>query len=453
MTATKASQVRLSPDHLGIARIDGTVAPGALQTANELLQKNHDEWHMYFQDIAGHNHIPHSLLTVLATGGGPEQLQRAYDDGEILQRPPPALARESIDELHDPQVFLARMVKIPEYSNFLVFFEQEIEAKGLKAVINEYCFTGTPVAEALFAQQFEGLYHPLIHLAFGVEFDQPSIVAEGLAQAASHHPGLIWTPFFRRSEELARSTSVQPKPLIELYQAVRANNKIRSAARLQDGPFRGQGMVQRASDELVPIAAQFQVTPETLERATAEVLSCSAFTAAAQKPGKIPKVDFFYLHMVTSALSVAVLLKQDWISTENKARLLEWKGRIDLTWYAANGAPELRTEVVDEYAPTLSKGMGWAELYRAANEVHDDGHVIKFIRSMRNGEDVVKPFEQGSGAGDFPIQGDRWLKLAKLCYDGTANVIDEPNRLLSRKWVFGAGFDPAWKDLPDFGSE
>nr|UYO77234.1 oxidoreductase ptaJ-like [Trichoderma psychrophilum] len=453
MPATKASRVRLSPDHLGIARIDGPAAPGALQTADELLQKNHDEWHMYFQDIAGHNHIPHSLLTVLAMGGGPEQLRRAYDDGEILQRPPPALARESLDELRDPQVFLARMVKIPEYSNFLALFEQEIEAKGWKAVINEYCFSGTVVAETLFAQLFEGLYHPLIHLAFGVEFEQPSIVAEGLAQAASHHPGLIWTPFFRRSEGLARSASVQPRPLIELYQAVRANDKIRGAARLQDGPFRGQGMVQRASDELVAMAAQFQVTPDTLERATAEVLSCSAFTAAAQKPGKIPKVDFFYLHMVTSALSVAVLLKQDWISTANKVRLLEWKGRIDLTWYAANGAPELRTEVVDEYVPTLSKAMGWAELYRAANEVHDDGHIIKFIRAMKHGEGVLKSFGQGSGAGDFPIQGDRWLKLAQLCYDGTANIIDGPNRLLSRKWVFGAGFDAAWKDVDDFGSE
>nr|UYO77221.1 oxidoreductase ptaJ like [Trichoderma oligosporum] len=453
MKVTKASQVLLSPDHLGIARIDDNVASGALQAANALLQKNHDEWHMYFQDIAGHNHIPHSLLTVLAMGGGPEQLQRAYDDGEILQRPLPPLAQESIDELRDPQVFLSRMVKIPEYKNFLVFFEQEIEAKGWKAVVNEYCFSGTALAEAVFAQLFEGLYHPIIHLGFGVEFDQPSIVAEGLAQAASHHPGLIWTPFFRRSEELARSGSVQPKPLAQLYQAVRANDKIRGAARLQDGPFRGQGMVERAADELVPVAAQFQVTPDTLERAKAEVLSCSAFTTAAQKSGKIPKVDFFYLHMVTSALAVDILLREDWISIENKIRLLEWKGRIDLTWYAANGSPELRTEVVDEYTPTLSKEMDWAELYHAANEVHDDGHIVKFIRALKNGEDVVKPFEQGPEAVDFPVQRDMWLKMAKLCYDGTAKIIDEPNRLLSRKWVFGAGFDLAWKDLPDLGAE
>jgi hypothetical protein len=449
MAVTQASRIRLSPDHLGLARIDGSLAAGTLEAANQLLQKNHDEWHMYFQDIAGHNHISHSLLTVLAMGGGPDQLQRAYNDGESLQRPLPPLAPESVESLHNSEVFLSRMVKIPEYTNFLVFFEREIEAKGWQAVVTEYCFSGTPVAEAVFAQLFEGLYHPLIHLGFGVEFDQPSIVAEGLAQAASHHPGLIWTTFFRRSETLARSGTVSPKPLVELYRAVRSNAKIRAAARLQDGPFRGQGLVERAADELAPIAAQFQVAPDNLQRAAAEMISCSAFTTAAQKPGKSPKVDFFYLHMVTSALFVDVMLRQNWISIENKVRLLEWKGRIDLAWYAANASPEMRPEAVDEYHPTLSKDMGWRELYRAANEVHDDGHIVKFIRALKNGEDVVKPFEQGPGATDFPVHGEMWLKMAKLCYDGTAEIIDEPNRLLSRKWVFGAGFDLAWKEIPD----
>lgn len=32
--------------------------------------------------------------------------------------------------------------------------------------------------------KFTGFLHPLIHLGFGVEFDQPAIVAEALAQAA-----------------------------------------------------------------------------------------------------------------------------------------------------------------------------------------------------------------------------------------------------------------------------
>ena len=76
------------------------------------------------------------------------------------------------------------------------------------------------------------------------------------------------------------------------------------------------------------------------------MLSCSANTTTAQKSGKVPKVDFFYLHMVTSALFIDILVKEPWVSIEDKVRLVEWKGRIDLAWYAANGSPELRAENV-----------------------------------------------------------------------------------------------------------
>ncbi|KAL2156766.1 hypothetical protein VTH82DRAFT_1512 [Thermothelomyces myriococcoides] len=445
---TTASRIRLSPEHLGIARLEDVLVPGALEVADEILQKNHEEWHIYFRDIAGHNHIVHSVLTVLAMGGGPDQLRRAYNDGEVVQRPPPILAAESVDSLADPDVFLSRMVKISEYTNFLVFFEGEIDKKGWPAVVNEYLFTGTSVAEAMFSQLCEGLYHPLIHLGFGVEFHQPGIVAEGLAEAATQDPGLALADFYRRSEEFARSGAVSPKPLVELYKAVRDNTKIRAAARLEDGPRRSERIIERAVDELVPIACQFQVKSDNLERALAEVFSCSAFTAAAQKPGKKPKVDFFHLHFATSALAVDVLLRQDWISAENKARLIEWKARTDLVWYASNGAPEMCAEAIEQYQPTLSKGMGWKELYRAANELHDDGHVVKFMRSLKDGEELVRPFEQGPDAADFPVHGDMWLKTAQLCYDSSVGIVDVPFEP-SKKWVFGAGFDLAWAEVPD----
>lgn len=43
------------------------------------LQRNHDSYHMYFRDVGGHNHIAHSVLSVLAMGGGPKELKRTYD--------------------------------------------------------------------------------------------------------------------------------------------------------------------------------------------------------------------------------------------------------------------------------------------------------------------------------------------------------------------------------------
>ncbi|KAL9078957.1 MAG: hypothetical protein Q9157_002141 [Trypethelium eluteriae] len=435
---------------MGLARIDES-PPGCIEVANELLQANHNKHHMFFRDVAGHNHIPHSILTVLAMGGGPKELKRAYDDSEAFQQPLLPVDHQVVHELRDPDKFLARMQQLSEYPNFLHFFEQEIEAKSWQAVVNEYCFSRTPLADTMLSQLFEGLYHPIIHMAYGIEFDQPSIVAEGLAQAASHNPGHV-DEFFNRSEQLARSGSVKAKPLKDLYAEVHASEKIRASTWLKDGPLRSQGVLKRAMEDLAAVAAQFQIAPTDLERGKAEMISCGAFTSAGQKAGKMCKIDFFYLHIVTCSIMVDVMLRESWITLENKARLIEWKGRLDLVWYASSGAADLRAKHITAYTPTLSKGMDWHSMYKASNDIHDDGHIVKFIRALKNGEDVVKPFEQSQDTATFPVTGDMWLKIAQMCYDGTATIGPESPHELSKKWVWGAGFDLPWMKVPDLNS-
>ncbi|CAG8904525.1 unnamed protein product [Penicillium egyptiacum] len=44
MTVVQASQVKLSPEHLGFARINAASPAGVIETANELLQQNHDKY-------------------------------------------------------------------------------------------------------------------------------------------------------------------------------------------------------------------------------------------------------------------------------------------------------------------------------------------------------------------------------------------------------------------------
>lgn len=443
MPVPTPNQIHLSSEHLGIARIDPN-PPGCIDLVNDLLQKNHDAFGMYWRPVAGHNHTVHSVLSVFALGGGPKDLQRAYDDDDLHQEPFPTVNQHVIQTLKDPTQFLANMRQLDQYGNYLYHFEREIEARGWKAIVGDYCFSRTPVAEAMLAQLFDGAYHPFIHLGFGIEFDQASIVAEGLAHAATHDPANI-EAFFVRSERLARSGHVPAKQLRELYNDVRANEKIRTAARMQEGPVRVRdGVMTRAMDEIVAVAAQYQVSPENLERSVAEMISCAAFSAgAAQRPGKTCKIDFFYMHNVTSSLFVTLLAQQSWIGIHDRVRLLEWKARMDLVWYAASSAPELRVEYVAEYQPTLSKGMDWRALYRAVNESHDDGHVAKFVRALRNGEQVAKPFEQGDGVASFPILGDLWFKLAQMAYDTTTGLPD------ISKWIMGAGFDPLWAKIPD----
>lgn len=56
-------------------------------------------------------------------------------------------------------------------------------------------------------------------------------------------------------------------------------------------------------------------------------------------------------HHVNAAPIFLTLNKQDWIPRATKARLLEWKMRMDLLQYAARGCPELDLERVRGYAP------------------------------------------------------------------------------------------------------
>ncbi|PHH92982.1 hypothetical protein CDD83_2815 [Cordyceps sp. RAO-2017] len=448
----------LPSENLGLGRIDASPA-GSSDVIRSLLQRNHEKWHMYFRDVAGHNHIPHAVLTTLAMGGGPQELRRAYDDGEAIQRPMPPLDPVVVSELSDPAKFRQHMQVLDKYPSFLAFFEHEIEAKGSwQAVINEHCFRRTPLADFMLAQLFEGLYHPIIHLGFGIEFELPGIVAEGLAQAASHDPMYI-DVFFQKAEELARQAGPPRRPLVELYREVRANDKIRTAARLPDGPWKVRdGVLGRAMEDIVRVAAQFQVEPtdRDVERATAEMISCAAWTCGGvQKPGKERKIDFFLMHNVTSSIFLTVMGRQPWIRLKDKARLIEYKARMDLVWYAASAAPEILDENILNYEPTTSKGMDWGKLYETMNRHHDDGHVAKFVRAIKNGEEVTLPFEKGQvkgtdedridGTTDFlPVRGDMWFRIAQMCYDSVHTYVDG-----KKKWVWGAGFDPMWDAVRD----
>lgn len=51
---------------------------------------------------------------------------------------------------------------------------------------------------------------------------------------------------------------------------------------------------------------------------------------------------------------ILVLNAQDWVPLEAKARLLEWKIRMDLVQYAARKCPEIRLDRILAYEPKAS---------------------------------------------------------------------------------------------------
>jgi diacylglycerol kinase family enzyme len=113
-----------------------------------------------------------------------------------------------------------------------------------------------------------------------------------------------------------------------------------------------------------------------------------------------------------------VLIKQDWIKIEDRVRLVEWKGRLDLAWYVVSGSAELYEDAVTGYHNDFSAAMGWKELYAAVIKEHDDGHVAKMICALKSGQEASRPFEE-KHPDVFLVKGDMWLKIARMAFDTT----------------------------------
>ena len=144
------------------------------------------------------------MLTLYALGASPSDLESQYRNNKSYQRPPPPVDETIVENLHDHRKFHEYLGNEEYYRDFLMFFQTEIDKKGHEAVINEYCLKGDERANDMLVRLHagesisleystnttlirpQGFLHPMIHLGFGIEFNQPAIMAEALAQAAVH---------------------------------------------------------------------------------------------------------------------------------------------------------------------------------------------------------------------------------------------------------------------------
>lgn len=133
------------------------------------------------------------------------------------------------------------------------------------------------------------------------------------------------------------------------------------------------------------------------------------FTAAAQRPNKAIRMDFFLLHTVTCSMFFSTLFNLPWLDQRSKARMLEWKGRIDLLIYSSRGNPNLLSNEISEYPVTSD----WKEVFaRSCTHPTDDGHLAKLVRAFAHGERVCRPFENKKPL--MPISGEMWLQAGNM---------------------------------------
>ncbi|TGZ79500.1 hypothetical protein EX30DRAFT_342371 [Ascodesmis nigricans] len=413
-----------------------------------------------------HNHTAHHLLALFSLGAPSSLLKASYDHESSYQRPrppPPSpsdLAKLPIQHLSDRS----------KSSLFLFYFQNRINTIGVHKTLEETFFSGTPESEQMKIRLFGGFVHSWIHIGYGVEFDQPAIVAEGCAMAACSSAGLVEYYEAMKKKVEGLETPEKEVTIVELLEEMRGNEKLRTAARWTEGD-KIKGVLDRAPEEMIEVAAKFRVKPdqETIDRRMAESINAVAyFTHAAQRTNKPVRLDFFLMHCVTSSLFLHPLLSLPFLTLHQKASLLELKVWVDLALYASRRCPSLHLTEITNYTPkstttsdtfatypTTSGRAGtaqektvavprtpanpWLGVIDRAMAFNEDSHVVKTVRALVNGEKVCAPYEE---RGEFLVKGEMWKVMAEMCVDAAEESRESGEK---EPWVRSAGFDEAWE--------
>ncbi|RYP56837.1 hypothetical protein DL771_011612 [Monosporascus sp. 5C6A] len=497
-TMATASKIQITPENTGLWHIKQSEP--AAKKATELLQKDLETHHVFFNDDGFHNHISHQILALYGIGAPPESLEKAYKVNEGYQRPA-APPHEVLRDWAEVKQYLG---KGEHYTDFLAFFKGEIERLGgWEAALREYLFKpGDERSEDLLVRMFAGLLHPLIQLMYGIEWRQPAVVAMALAQAAVHGDDGGLRDFLLTADRQAHAaSSSEPMPaIVDLLEAVQADEKLARSARLSDGNKIRDGVLGRAWGEAVAVASRVRVNPDELDERTAEMYHAAIYqgASAALQPGKQPKWDFFLIpetaceiecvskHHINLCPIFLTINAQDWIPLESKVRILEWKIRLDLAQYAARACPELSLDRIASYEPkdkgpgpavgelidrahvalnplspflppssrlsyprpqkqpTLTHSLDTERLLPRIHALEEDGHASKLFRAVEIGRRAISRYENDDNNKNnwVLIRGpELWDKIMHLVVDS----VEAPGP----NWVRGAGDADAWKGEQD----
>ncbi|EED16359.1 conserved hypothetical protein [Talaromyces stipitatus ATCC 10500] len=438
-----------------------TVTEESSRTLEELLEQNHSFHHIFTttEDHKGvyfHNHIAHHDITIWALGATPATLRSQHERNGLYQRGPMAIQEPLVKDMADDRVFKRCLGREENFLNFCGFFEDYIDTYGYQALFQKYLVGGSEIADDMLCCIYMGYVHGIIHIGMALEFDQPRLLAEGFAQAAVHHDWW-YTLYLQSAEALAAKAEEPAVPLSDCVDLCRADEKIRTCSsadyHTQTRPITGEmcldrepardGVMVKAKDEIIRIAARYRVDPNDLERATAELQNTAVYlTAGAQRPPYVCAFDFFLLHSVTSSIGHTMFLNEPSLTRAQKARLLEYTGRVYLMSYAGQGCPELRLDWLVSHLPKFPN-QGWAEVFDRATYHEDDGHMSKLIRCMAHTQQTSKPYDH---LPEFRFKQDMFLIAGIAAIDsGSAQPMEGTKHY---DFIRGAGFEEAWKRFP-----
>ncbi|RMJ18183.1 hypothetical protein CDV36_002157 [Fusarium kuroshium] len=419
-------RIHITPTNTGLWNIGQSEE--AAQTVSETLQKDLE--------------MPHHLLALYGTGASVADIQKAYDLRRPLQRPVVPQHQDAVENLITHWDRASEYLGKEEYHpDFLTYFQRAIDREGYESVVRTHLLKGDGSANDLLLRLHAGVVHPLIQLMYGLEWEQPAIVAQALAQTCVHNiEGL--DQLLLDGERLANAN---PDPadmpsLLSMYEKVRTDPQLTGSVRMEDKSKIEDGIVQRAKDAMLAILEQVHVELDKLDERTAEMFHGMILVAssAAIHPPHHVKYDFFLMHHVNTSLIYLTFNSQPWLSTADKVRLLEWKIRLDLVQYAARGCPPVSLEGIASYVPKQPSEESVREIGMRFYDFGDGGHAIKQARATAICHELIATYKDKPWA---VLKDDSiWKKIQHMVVD----AVEGPGVL----YVRSTGFEEAWKDIP-----
>ena len=251
----------------------------------------------------------HHDVTLWALGASPETILVQHRRNTLYQRKPPKLRDDTVvKNMANLAGYKRCLGHEDHYLDFVHFFEDEIGNLGCPAVLQKYLVGDDEIANDMLPRMYmgkpdadqcpccptptinsddTGYVHSIMHVGIALEFRQPSIMAEGFAQAAIHHD-YWYTSFLHEAEAEAQKALEPPLPLSGCIDACLVDPVIRNCSSIdyqrqfENGKFVlrkemvKDGVVARAGKELGRVAARYRVDSNDLERATAELTNTAS---------------------------------------------------------------------------------------------------------------------------------------------------------------------------------
>ncbi|PPQ69877.1 hypothetical protein CVT24_003212 [Panaeolus cyanescens] len=397
----------------GTLNLPGITAE-AKKTVEQLLLKDVEDHHCFFNASSFHNHLSHHLLAAYDIGTPVGALKKMYDEEAKVQRPRYLQDRDKnivvnkdnwIQYLNNNRQV---KIKTTAYGAFVDFFEEEVRAIGASNALEKYIFSedANKDGRLMFVRFTSGALHPFIQIGYGVEFGNDELVVSGMAQAAMHKPTIpdIW--------EWARTgppTAGQGLSLLEILR------EAYDSSALKPGPYDGdklfntrmaEALANGGDEAIKKLVAQYHITNNPtsadISKAVEEIIwTATLLMFGSGRPGRKPRLDFFLMHIVTSSIFLkhfaAVLKKPEhqaalirtFIANLLIIMLSRGRPRIDAGLaMAPNAVPRPPVPSNERPAKTAIGDPNndadynpWPALIEGV-QYHSDPHVVKAMRTL-----------------------------------------------------------------------